>query len=132
MRLGILLTAISTLSAACQPDAAISSDDSPPSGWPLAIGEMVDGKTRESLEEEFSDSKYGTASYSYDLAYAKNVQPNGQVQYACLPDGDTAADDEDVARIINGRTYLVIHLPEGTPCDPDALYSTRWVYRGHR
>ncbi len=134
-RVLVALLAIGTAlvsSEACGESDLASSATSAPPQWPLVKGDMVDGPTMQATINRFKDAVgYGVPQFT--RVPIKAPASTRERRYACFTNPPSAEGrrTDVIARKVGDRRYMVRALPEGTDCDPDALYVDRWVYRGH-
>lgn len=129
--LAVVGTTVVSSEACSESDLASSTHSAPPQ-WPLLVGDFVDGPTMHTTIKRFKDAAgYGVPQFTR-IAIKAPVNTRER-RYACFtnPPPAEGGRTDVLARKVGDRRYMVETLPEGTECDPDALYVDRWVYVGH-
>lgn len=125
-----LVTIVASSEACSESDLAPNASQAPPQ-WPLAMGDMVDGRTMHATIDRFKDvAGYGMPQFT--RVAIKAPENTRERRYACFTSPPAEEARTDVfARRVGDRQYMVRALPEGTACDLEGLYVDRWVYEGH-
>ena len=106
---------------------------SPPPGWPLKVGDVVDPAARRDVELRFpSGGEHGHPQFRYELAPSPIDAPGEK--YFCVDEpllmGKNGIHD-DIGHRVQGVLLYAVNLPPGVPCDEDAVYSGAYFYEGH-